>query len=129
VSAHRLAAGDWRRLAAASRRTAKVATSGEDDPMRAVRFALDGDALVFTAPADWPGLAAIARDPEVRVCVPLEEPRGFLLLDGVATVATDRGALAAWTAAIAARYGVGGDAPAGVVVRVATGHALAIGYA
>jgi general stress protein 26 len=124
VSAHRLAAGDWR---AASRRTAKVATSGEDDPMRAVRFTLDGDALVFTAPADWPGLAAIARDPEVRVCVPLEEPRGFLLLDGVATVATDRGALAAWTAAIAARYG--GGEPAGVVVRVATGHALAIGYA
>jgi PPOX class probable F420-dependent enzyme len=123
-------------------RTAMIATVRKDGRphISPVWFTLDGDDVVFAAPADAVKVRTLRNDPRIGVCVELAEfPYGFVAIDGVATLLDDAEVAAAWFDRIARRYVPEGAPsrpdgedpfyrPVGVLVRVHAERVVAISY-
>jgi PPOX class probable F420-dependent enzyme len=126
----------------AGNRTAMIATVRRDGRphVSPVWFTLDGDDVVFVAPADAVKVRILRRDPRISVGVDrADHPPAFVGIDGVATIVEDAAVAAEWLERIAARYVPPGepshpDEPdpyyrkVGVLVRVRAEHVLAINY-
>ena len=70
-----------------------------------VWFVLDGDEPVFTTWHTTVKAANIRRDPRVSLCVDDQTPPfAFVIIEGIATIQDDMGALAYWATKIGARY-------------------------
>lgn len=124
-----------RRFLLTGTRTAKVATTRVDGRphVAAVWFLLDGEDLVFTTGIESVKGRNLQRDPRVAICVDDDDqyPFAFVLIEGTASLSTERGDVRRWAGEIGGRY-LGQDrieeladingGPTEMVVRVTPRH-------
>jgi PPOX class probable F420-dependent enzyme len=98
---------EWRAFVSEGTRTGKVATSRSDGRphVAPVWFVLDGDDLVFTTGKDTVKGRSLIADPRVAICVDDERPPfSFVLIEGIAAISEEFGALLDIATRLGARY-------------------------
>lgn len=105
--ARRMEREEWRAFLSEGTRTAKLATTREDDRphVAPVWFVLDGEEVIFTTGKNTVKGKALRRDGQVSLCVDDERPPfAFVLIEGRAAVSEDLDEMLRWATTIAARY-------------------------
>lgn len=113
-----------------------VATTRADGRPHAapVWYDLDGEIIVFTTGADTVKGRNLARDPRLTICVQDDQPPfSFVLVDAIAELVDDVGAVRAWATRIGGRYmgadraeeyGVRNGVPGELLVRARVEHTV-----